>query len=493
MPKLIIDGKEIEAEEGATVFNAAQQVGVEIPALCHVPGVRPLTSCMLCIVDDTTSGRTFTSCSTIAEDGMVIETHNESLRAARQEVLQLLLSEHTGDCEAPCTRICPASLNVPLMMRKAVAGDTAGAARVAQDALIFPATLGYVCTATCERGCHRGSFDEPLFIRDIHRHLAEDALGDGQPQPDIAGESTGKQVAIVGAGIAGLTAAFVLQRGGHACRIFEKRDRPGGALRDLEEDALPHSVFQAEIETILQLGVELETGREIEDGAQLAALAVECDAVLLACDDLDDEAANIFSAGEFSMAVQSVGEGKRVATSVDRFLRGLPDLPRKGKLFDCRLGTLQDAEKASFAEYRMHPETRGQGRQEGSIEDEGRRCLHCDCLKLDSCKLRVYATEYGVKQMAYRGVARPPVEDIHKGGNAVFEPGKCIRCGLCAEIAERAGEALGVGFVERGFDVRVRVPFAGSLGEGLTIAERECVDACPTGALSMQDAEERDS
>ena len=107
MVGLTIDGKFVEASEGATLLEAARRAGASIPTLCHMEGIRPLTSCMLCVVKDVKSGRLLPSCSVEIEDGMEIETGGEEVLASRRAVLELLLSEHVGDCEAPCLRTCP--------------------------------------------------------------------------------------------------------------------------------------------------------------------------------------------------------------------------------------------------------------------------------------------------------------------------------------------------------------------------------------------------
>ena len=73
----------------------------------------------------------------------------------------------------------------------------------------------------------------------------------------------------------------------------------------------------------------------------------------------------------------------------------------------------------------------------------------------------------------------------------VFEPGKCIKCGLCVKISKRAGEELGVTFIGRGYNMQVAVPFGEALQEGLKKAADECVEICPTGALAFRDSEER--
>ncbi len=495
MPRLRIDGNSVDVPVEATVLEAAALAGIDIPALCHVPGLRPQTSCMLCVVEDKRSGKTFPSCSTRAEDGMIIETGTEALRAARKEVLQLLLSEHVGDCEAPCRRICPAALEVPLMMRTVAAGDRDAAARLAQAALILPETLGWVCNAPCERGCHRGSFDEPLLIKEMHRRLAHE-VPSARGIAFAAGPSSGKCVAIVGGGVAGLAAAWTLALRGHACTLYEREARCGGPLRDLNEAELPRAVFDAEVQNIIGLGVDLRTGCTVGRDVAMEELLGTFDAVLLACqddtlEDAEDEE-HVFTAIEFPMAVNAVAEGKGVADEVDRFLRGLPSVPRR-KPFDCRLVEVREPEKAAFAAHRMDPATHGRGRERDAIEAEARRCLHCDCLKLESCKLRQYATEYGANQFAYRDVNRPSIETALVAGSVVFEPGKCIRCGLCVEITAVRGEPWGMAFVQRGFDARVRPALGHSLEDALTKTARECVEACPTAAFAWRDREERES
>jgi hypothetical protein len=207
--------------------------------------------------------------------------------------------------------------------------------------------------------------------------------------------------------------------------------------------------------------------------------------VFLACDGLDDSDKRVFCALESPIAVKTVGDSKEVAAQVDCFLRGTA-VTHRVNAFDCHLGKIQDDEKALFAEHRVVPGTEGQGRQHDRMENEAKRCLHCECLKETPCKLRKYAAEYGARQFPYGHAKRPPLEASHQSDTVCYEPGKCIRCGLCVEITRQAGEDLGLGFVERGFDVRVQIPFGRPLNEGLAICARECVEACPTGALAWR-------
>jgi NADH dehydrogenase/NADH:ubiquinone oxidoreductase subunit G len=117
-------------------------------------------------------------------------------------------------------------------------------------------------------------------------------------------------------------------------------------------------------------------------------------------------------------------------------------------------------------------------------QTEAARCLHCDCRKPDSCKLRRYAEKYGADQREFLADERKHVQLIGHDEAVVFEPGKCVKCGLCVRITKRAGEELGLAFTGRGFNTQVTVPFGESLQNGLRIAAAECVAACPTGALA---------
>jgi NADH dehydrogenase/NADH:ubiquinone oxidoreductase subunit G len=118
--------------------------------------------------------------------------------------------------------------------------------------------------------------------------------------------------------------------------------------------------------------------------------------------------------------------------------------------------------------------------------DESARCLHCDCRKADNCKLRQYSQSHEAKTSRYKGQRRSFVQ-IYQHPDVIYEPGKCIHCGLCISTAEQAGEKLGLTFVGRGFDVRVAVPFDRSMTEALKHAASQCVSVCPTGALAFKD------
>jgi len=127
----------------------------------------------------------------------------------------------------------------------------------------------------------------------------------------------------------------------------------------------------------------------------------------------------------------------------------------------------------------------GHNRQEAALESS--RCLHCDCASSGNCVLQHYAQAYGADANRFRSERRL-FEQQRQPGGIIFEPGKCILCGICVKLCENAQEPLGLTFVGRGFDVRVAVPFDETIERGLQKVAAECVQQCPTGALVFDDA-----
>lgn len=129
------------------------------------------------------------------------------------------------------------------------------------------------------------------------------------------------------------------------------------------------------------------------------------------------------------------------------------------------------------------------GFTEAEARQEALRCLHCDCRKPAACRLRRWSAALDASPSRFKGERRTFVQH-RQHGLILYEPGKCIRCGLCIQVAARAKEELGLTFIGRGFDVVVAVPFDRSIAEGLRRAAAECAAACPTGALALRQGED---
>lgn len=514
---LTIDGRRTEAVRGETVLQVAERLGIAIPTLCHSETCGPYTSCMVCTVLNRRTGRMIPSCSARAEEGLDLDTCGEAVRDARRTALELLLSDHAGDCVAPCQRGCPGHLNIPFLLRAILDGDLAPALGEARRAVVLPSVLGRICPAPCEKVCRRREIDAPVAICELKRYVGDTELEDdtGASLPPCA-PPTGKRVAVIGAGPAGLAAAAQLAQFGHACAVYDTDSRVGGTLKNLPKDRLPHDLVEKDSAWIRRLGVDFHLGRPV-DRALFASLRDTHDAVILATggdftvalaefEGLSRGREGIFTEprvhatgvpGVFAagsaiapcrMAVQAVRQGKEAAACADRFMAGQPveSAPARfnsatGKLF---AEDLQELLKGASPRMRVAPVAAAHTVDEA--HQEAARCLRCDCRRAERCRLRDYAEAYDAKQGRYRG-SRRPLQRVMDHPRVAYEPGKCIACGLCVRTTAGAGEPYGLTFLGRGFDLRVGAPFNERLTVALSHSAGACVDACPTGALAWRD------
>lgn len=515
MPKLTIDNREIDVPPGTTLLGAAARLGIEIPTLCFLEGREPSTSCLACVVQVGDDRRLVPACATAAAEGMVVRSETPEVHQARRTALELLLSDHVGDCLAPCWFGCPAQMDIPQMLRQIAAGDLRGAIATVKADIALPAVLGRVCPAPCEKTCRRAGLDGTVAICQLKRYVADVDLATANPYLPVCKPTSGRRVAIVGGGPTGLAAAYYLARLGHACTLLDDREMLGGRLQ--EESArgtLPADVLAAEIAQIARLPIDVCLGACVGTDVPFAELTRDFDAVLLACGaGAVGQAAswgvkagphgievghktyhtgigNIFASGTAirgrGMVVRSVADGKEAAGAIDRFLVDCRISAAEPPL-NSRIGKMDAEELRQFAVLSSTEPRREVPLDVPATEAarQAARCLHCDCRKLASCKLRKYAAQYGADPRRYKAERRRFVQDTAHA-EVVFEPGKCIDCGLCIQIAAEEGGALGLSFVGRGFNVRVGVPLDGSLAEALGRAAGCCVAACPTAALAWK-------
>ncbi len=184
----------------------------------------------------------------------------------------------------PCRAACPLSLNCQGYIKLIAQGKDERALELLREILPFPGILGRICSQPCEAACHRGvsGVGDTLAIRALKRHLTEDIGSAEVPLPEVAAD-TGKKVAIVGSGPAGLLAAYDLRVKGHQVVVLEAEAEPGGALRwAIPEFRLPISILQAELNMLRGIGVIFECGVKIGDDRSLADLKSDFDAVIVA-------------------------------------------------------------------------------------------------------------------------------------------------------------------------------------------------------------------
>lgn len=450
---------------------------------------------------------------------MVIESETEEVHEARRTALELLFSDHVGDCLSPCNRLCPLGLNVPVMIRHIEAQQLNEATVNVRQALPLAAVLGRLCHHPCEQGCRRGMWDDPAMIRDMEKFVADEDLNLDEPYLAPRKPATGKSVLVVGSGPAGLAAAWFLNREGHEVTVIDRHAEAGGSLRtETSETDLPRPVLDAELQLLERSGIQFRFQIELGRDVRLEGLLRGFNAVLLATGDISpDEAERIgitmsgkvFKAdgntsqtsvpGVFATGaavrpvrqlVKAMAEGKGAAECVSQFLLGQL-MRRSDRPFSSIMGRLDRSELKPFLQLAspvpsVAPACGGGcgGYTRPEASTEASRCLHCDCRSSGNCDLQHWAEVYGADASRFR-TQRKPFEQHVQPGVVIFEPGKCILCGLCVEIARRAGEPLGLTFVERGFNVRVAAPMNREFSEGLQKVAAECVEACPTGAIVL--------
>jgi NADPH-dependent glutamate synthase beta subunit-like oxidoreductase len=548
---ITIDGRAVRVAEGETVLAAARRLGLEIPTLCYLEKCGPLNSCLVCLVK--ISGKLVPACGTKVQPDMVIESETEEVHEARRTALELLFSDHVGDCLSPCERLCPLRLNIPGMLRQIQAGKLEETIATIRGALPLPAVLGRLCHHPCEQGCRRGTWDDPAAIRDLEKFASDwdfarpatSLAHPGQPTPPLPQSTnplihqsiipppplpgpylspckppSGKSIAIIGAGPAGLTAAYDLARNGHAVTVVDRHQRAGGSLRAVPEMVLPASILDAEISLLERLGVAFKLGVELGQQVTLEGLGRGFDAILLTVGALTAQEGGrlgvplagaavkadpntcqtpvpqVFAAGAavkpVKQLVRAMSEGRAAAECVHRFLNGQP-VRRPEKPFSSIMGRLEPGELRQFLrtasmDGTVTPCDRCTGFSRHEAATEASRCLHCDCRSSGECALQHWAQVYGADASRFRAQRRPFEQQLQAAGGIIFESGKCILCGICVKLTEMAGEPVGLAFTGRGFDARLSAALDHAISDGMQSVAEECVKHCPTGALAFREA-----
>lgn len=164
----------------------------------------------------------------------------------------------------PCSYACPAHIDIPRYVNLIARGMYSEALAVIREKVPFPGSLGRVCIHPCEQACRRGKLNEPICIKFLKRYAADHDQGLWKQNNKMA-PSTGKKVAVVGSGPAGLTAAFYLAKLGHAVTVFEALPKTGGMMRvGIPAYRLPWDILDAEIDEIKKAGVDIKINNRIE-------------------------------------------------------------------------------------------------------------------------------------------------------------------------------------------------------------------------------------
>ena len=279
-----INGKKYSCDPEDRVLDACRNNGIFVPTLCEIEEIeQPFGGCRVCLVEVTGPRGTMvtTSCDTPVAPDMVIHTDTPQTFQGRKTAIELLLSEHTGDCVAPCSRECPTSLDVQGYLAHIANGRPIEAVKLIKEKTPLAISLGRACFAPCEEECRRVLVEDPIAIRQEKQYAAEIDILDPWT-PEIP-KTTGKKIAIVGGGPAGLTAAYFLRLGGHNVTIYDMMPKLGGMMRyGIPHYRLPKDLLDKEIDWITGLGIDVKPETKLGENITIEELRAANDAVFVA-------------------------------------------------------------------------------------------------------------------------------------------------------------------------------------------------------------------
>lgn len=276
--KILIDGKEFFADTEKTLLDNILENGIYIPHLCHNKELESYGGCGLCLVMVEGIRKPLRACSTAVSEGMSVSTSTPEIEKSRASTLALIMSDHGGDCKAPCFMACPTHQDIQGYVGLIANGYEKEALELIKKDNPLPASIGRVCPHPCEEKCRRKYVEGAVSICALKRFAADSDM-EYIPSCD---EKNGKSVAVVGAGPAGLSCAYFLALRGYNVKVFEAQERAGGMLRyGIPAYRLPKDILDKEIECIEKMGVEFFYSQKLGRDFTIQSLKAQYDAVFV--------------------------------------------------------------------------------------------------------------------------------------------------------------------------------------------------------------------
>ncbi len=368
-----------------------------------------------------------------------------------QTKLHELEEQCIQNCDPPCSAHCPVHVNIRLMLDQAAKGDLAASYQTLRKAVIFPEIIARTCEQPCQIGCHREELGGVIRVADIELAACAFAVEPAR-KTQVLPRKSGK-VAVVGAGICGMTASFELQRKGYEVDLFDIGVHPGGRLWSIPESVLPRPVIEREIGVIIRSGITLHLQTCINPELFMYE---DYDAVLLSIGNnawedsriersqdglitvdtvtFQTNLAGVFAGGGAihpPSTIFSLSDGRRAAISIDRFLQRVSlTASRKNEgYYETRLVTKTQGINPVTA---ILPGDIATGYNTEEAQQEAGRCLQCECM--ECVKVCEYLKEYGSYPGKY-------VRDVYNNMSIIMRQrtankfiNTCTICGLCKEV-----------------------------------------------------------
>ena len=274
---------------GYVTMSSAQTCGKCVP--CRV-GLPQLKKMLEEVLDGHGTMQTLSAMEKLAAD--IENTADCALGFSAASVVKRGLKNYRDDFEAhvkdheclgrtegaiPCVALCPARVDIPGYLALVNAHRYEDAVKLIRKDNPMPTTCAYICEHPCEAHCRRNLLDDSVNIRGIKKVAVDNA---GPIQPPMNAESTGKTVAVIGGGPAGLTAAYYLTLMGHKVTVYEQRNKLGGMLRyGIPEYRYPKALLDKEIEYMLSTGIEVKMNVSIGTDITYEELQKQYDAVYI--------------------------------------------------------------------------------------------------------------------------------------------------------------------------------------------------------------------
>ena len=277
--KITVNDKEFLADTEKTLLDNILENGIYLPHLCHNKQLESYGGCGLCLVDVEGIRKPLRACSTTVSEGMVVKTNTPELEKSRKATLSLIMSDHSGDCKAPCFMACPTHQDIQGYVGLIANGEEEKALEIIKKDNPLPMSIGRVCPHPCEEKCRRKHLEGAVSICALKRFSAESNV-DYIPE---CKETNGKKIAVIGAGPAGLSCAYFLAIEGYQVEIFEAEENGGGMLRyGIPAYRLPKDILDKEIENIEKMGVKISYNKRLGRDFTIESLKSSYDAVFVA-------------------------------------------------------------------------------------------------------------------------------------------------------------------------------------------------------------------
>ena len=368
-----------------------------------------------------------------------------------QTRLHQLEEQCIQNCDPPCSAHCPVHVNIRLMLSQAAKGDFTDSYQTLRKAVIFPEIIARTCEQPCQTACYRGELGGAIRVADIEL-AACSFIHEPAKKTSVLPRKVGK-IAVIGAGLCGMTASLELDRKGYQVELFDNGKRPGGSLWKIQEDRLPGSVIERETTILGKTGINYHPQFQIDPKTFTYE---DYDAVMIATgtgswDDPDLERDNdtfivvdavtfhtsrpgLFAGGGVihpPSTILSLSDGRRAAISIDRYLQkvSLTASRINEGAYDTRLITKTSGVLPKEV---ILPANPAAGFSVEEAQEEARRCLQCECM--ECVKVCEYLSMYGSYPGKY-------VRDVYNNMSIIMRQrtankfiNSCTICGLCKEV-----------------------------------------------------------